>query len=216
MKETIEPPIVIGVAGGTGAGKTSVVESIRRRHADEAVAVLDLDSYYHDRSHLPAAERSRLNFDHPSAIDHELLLVHAQELRRGNSVEKPCYSFALHTRTPQTEHIDPAPILVIEGIHALYDARLRDLMDFKVFVHADPDVRFIRRLRRDIMKRGRSVNSVVEQYLKSVRPMHNEYIEPTREFADLTVDATQSVERAMEQIENAIATLRCARSRQSR
>jgi len=199
------PPLVIGVAGGTGAGKTTLVDRICSKYSHSSVAVLDQDSYYKDQSHLGKEERNALNFDDPCALDHDLLFLHVQQLQAGTGIEKPVYCFAAHCRTGEAKLIAPASLIVIEGILALYDARLRSLMDLTIFVHAEADVRFIRRLRRDVAKRGRTVESVIVQYQKSVRPMHNLHVEPTKRFADLIVDATNSVAPAMIAIENAIA-----------
>ena len=204
MQDPANPSLIIGIAGGTGAGKTTVVELIRSKYSSAGVSVLDQDSYYKDQSHLSQEERNRLNFDHPSVVDHDLLLSHLQELRRGNSIEKPCYSFTTHTRTGEAQLIHPARLIVVEGIFALHDPRIRSLIDLKFYVHADADVRFIRRLRRDVAKRGRTMGSVIAQYLKSVRPMHNKHIEPTRRFADLVLDTTDSVNHVMSAIESAI------------
>lgn len=214
MAESANNSLVIGIAGGTGAGKTTIVTKICSRYRSEGVSVLDQDSYYKDQSHRSQKERAAQNFDDPSAIDHDLLLFHLQELRRGNSIEKPCYSFTAHTRTLEVQLIRPASIILVEGIFALYDPRIRRLMDLKLYVHADADVRFIRRLRRDVSKRGRTISSVIAQYLKSVRPMHNQHIEPTKEFADLVVDTTDSMDDDfMNAIENAIAAVRAKQLR---
>lgn len=203
MKE-LNASLVIGVAGGTGSGKTTVVELIRSKYASVGVSILDQDSYYKDQSHLSKQQRDSLNFDHPLAMDHDLLLSHLQELRRGNSIQKPCYSFTSHTRTGEVQVIRPAGLILVEGILALHDPRIRLLMDLKLYVHADPDVRFIRRLKRDVSKRGRTMGSVITQYLKSVRPMHNQHIEPTKKFADLVLDTTESVDQVMNSVERAI------------
>jgi len=212
--ESAGKSLVIGIAGGTGAGKTTIVTKICSKYRSQGVSVLDQDSYYKDQSHRSQKERDSLNFDDPSAIDHDLLLFHLEGLRRGNSIEKPCYSFTTHTRTPDVQLIRPASVVLVEGIFALYDPRLRRLMDLKLYVHADADVRFIRRLRRDVSKRGRTVGSVIAQYLKSVRPMHNQHIQPTEKFADLVVDTTDAVGNDfMSAIENAIAAARAKQLR---
>jgi uridine kinase len=214
MAEAAGKSFVIGIAGGTGAGKTTIVTEIRSLYQQEGVSVLDQDSYYRDQSHRSQKERDSLNFDDPSAIDHDLLLLHLEGLRRGNSIEKPCYSFTTHTRTPDVQLIGPAAVVLIEGIFAFFDPRIRRLMDLKLFVDADADVRFIRRLSRDVSKRGRTTGSVIAQYLKSVRPMHNRHIQPTKQFADLVVDTTDSAGGDfMSAIKNAIAVTRAQQLR---
>jgi uridine kinase len=201
-------PILIGVAGGTGSGKTLLTTAVAARYARLGVCIIDQDSYYHDQSHLSLEERNRLNFDQASAIDHDLLFGHLQQLLAGQAIEKPRYDFATHTRRPENDGVSPQPIIFLEGLFALWDSKCRSLMDLKVYVEADADIRFIRRLRRDILERGRTVESVVEQYLTTVRPMHQLYVEPTRAHADLIVDNTDSVEPAVAAVERAIRELR--------
>ncbi|MER3481233.1 MAG: uridine kinase [Meiothermus sp.] len=180
-------PFVIGVAGGTGSGKSTVAQEVRAAALPSQVAILEMDHYYKDQSDLPLEERVRVNYDHPQAFDLELYLEHVARLVRGEAVERPQYSFVEYTRLPQTVRIEPAPVVVLEGVLVLFDERLRDFMDLKVFVDTDPDVRFIRRLERDIAERGRSVKSVIRQYLEQVRPMHLSFVEPSKRYADLIV-----------------------------
>ena len=180
-------PFVIGVAGGTGSGKSTVAQEVRAAALPSHVAVLEMDHYYKDQSDLPFEERIRVNYDHPQAFDLELYLEHVARLVRGEAVERPQYSFVEYTRLPQTVRIEPAPVVVLEGVLVLFDERLREQMDLKVFVDTDPDVRFIRRLERDIAERGRSVESVIRQYLDQVRPMHLSFVEPSKRYADIIV-----------------------------
>lgn len=178
---------VVGVAGGSGSGKTTVVEEIVRRLSPIPVTVIHHDSYYRDLSHLPREERDRVNFDHPDALETELLVAHLEALREGRPVRVPVYDFSTHTRTGAFLEVRPTPLIILDGILILADPRLREQMDIKVFVDTDPDIRFIRRLRRDLRERGRSLESVVEQYLSSVRPMHIQFVEPSRAHADIVI-----------------------------
>jgi uridine kinase len=184
--------LIIGITGGTGSGKTMLARGIGARLAARGVALLDQDSYYQDQSHLALPEREAVNYDEPAAIDHDLLFEHLRELLAGRTIVKPIYCFASHTRSGKGEIIAPKAIIVVEGLFALWDPRIRSLMALKVFVHADADIRFIRRLQRDVLERGRSVQSVVEQYLHTVRPMHRFYVEPTRRYADVVVNNTDN------------------------
>lgn len=178
---------VIGVAGGTGSGKSTVSEALVSAVGRDQVALLNMDHYYLDQSHLTFEERADLNYDHPAAFDLELYLDHIQRLVSGQEVPMPQYSFTQHLRTSETVKVKPAPVVVLEGILVLLDERLRRLMDLKVFVDTDPDVRFIRRLQRDVAERGRSVESVVGQYLQKVRPMHLSFVEPSKRYADVII-----------------------------
>ena len=180
-------PIIVGVSGGSGSGKTTVAQTIHDRLGPEKVAYIPHDAYYRDLSHLPPEERARQNFDHPDALDTDLLVEHLHRLRRGEPVEVPVYDFATHTRRPETRRVEPRPIILVEGILVFVEPALRDLMDIKIFVDTDPDIRFIRRLLRDIRERGRTMESVIEQYLSTVRPMHLEFVEPSKRYADIII-----------------------------
>ncbi|GEN56057.1 uridine kinase [Halolactibacillus alkaliphilus] len=180
-------PIVIGVSGGSGSGKTSVTRSICDRFEDKSVLVIEQDFYYKDQSHLPFEERLKTNYDHPFAFDNDLLVEHMQQLLDHQEIKKPIYDFKRHTRSDDTMLVEPKEVIILEGILVLEDERLRDLMDIKVFVDTDADLRIIRRLLRDINERGRTIDSVIEQYLTVVRPMHLQFTEPTKRYADLII-----------------------------
>jgi uridine kinase len=180
-------PVVIGIAGGTGSGKTTVAEAIVRRIGPERIALIQQDSYYKDQSHLPMEERVRINYDHPDSIDTALLIRHLQELIAGRPVEVPIYDFTTYTRTPHTRRVEPRPVILVEGILVFVEKALRDLFDIKIYVDADPDIRFIRRLQRDLAERGRTLESVIQQYLSTVRPMHLEFVEPSKRYADIII-----------------------------
>ncbi|UOQ93820.1 uridine kinase [Halobacillus shinanisalinarum] len=182
-----DKPVVIGVAGGTGSGKTSVTRSIIQRFADKTILMVEQDYYYKDQSHLPLEERLKTNYDHPLAFDNDLLIEHLKDLIQQKSVSKPVYDYKMHTRSDETIHIEPKEVIIVEGILVLEDDRLRDLMDIKVFVDTDADVRIIRRMLRDINERGRTLDSVIEQYTTVVRPMHLQFVEPTKRYADLII-----------------------------
>ena len=179
--------LILGIAGGTGSGKTTVVKQILNELPDEEVTVISQDSYYRKNDHLSFQERCKINFDHPQAIDYELLIEHLNELRKGNVIEQPIYSFATHNRVQDTLITHPKKVIIVEGILILTNNELRKLIDIKVFVHADSDERLIRRLRRDIHERGRDINEVLERYQSTLKPMHQEFIEPTKNFADLII-----------------------------
>ena len=185
--EKQQRPIVIGVAGGTGSGKTTVSQAILSRVGSQRIAFLQHDSYYRELSHLAAEERSQINFDHPNSLDNELLVQHLDELCRGNAVEVPIYDFTTDNRCADVMHVLPQPVVVVEGILIFAERALRDRMDVKIYVDADADMRFIRRLQRDIAERGRSIQAVVDQYLNTVRPMHLEFVEPTKRYADIII-----------------------------
>jgi uridine kinase len=180
-------PLVLGIAGGTGSGKTTVSNAIVERVGPHHLALLAHDAYYRDLSNLPITERVKINFDHPNSLETELLIQHIKQLRRGEAVEIPVYDFKTHSRTTHTIHLEPCPIIIVEGILIFTEPELRKLFDIKVFVDTDADIRFIRRLERDINERGRSSASVIHQYLSTVRPMHMEFVEPSRRFADIIV-----------------------------
>jgi uridine kinase len=179
--------ILLGVAGGSGSGKTTVVEEILRSLQPSPVSVIHHDSYYRDLAPRPFEERAEVNFDHPDALETELLVEHLTRLRNGRGVDVPVYDFATHTRTSRIQRVEATGVIIVDGILVLAEARLRDLLDIKVFVDTDSDVRFIRRLRRDMRERGRSLESVVEQYENTVRPMHMAYVEGSRNYADIII-----------------------------
>ena len=179
--------IIFGVAGGTGSGKTTVARAILSQVDAERVAYIPHDAYYRDLSHLRLEDRPQINFDHPAALETDILVTHLQELRSGKSVEIPIYDFTTHTRTQRTRHVQPAPVILVEGILIFTEPPLRTLFDVKLYVDTDADVRFIRRLRRDTEKRGRSVDSVCQQYLSTVRPMHLEFVEPSKRHAHVII-----------------------------
>ena len=181
------PPIVIGVAGGSGSGKTTVVRRIVGALGDARVTVLEHDRYYRDRNDLRLEERAALNYDHPDSLETDLMVAHVNALRAGRSVEVPVYDFARHARTATTDTVAPGRAIIVEGILIYTDAALRALMDVKVFVDTDDDTRFIRRLQRDLAERGRTVQSVIDQYLGTVKPMHLEFVEPSKRYADVIV-----------------------------
>ena len=179
--------MIIGVAGGTGSGKTTVSEAILDRVGRDRIAYLQHDSYYRDRSHLPPEERAEVNFDHPDALETELLVEHLKAMQQGRAVEVPVYDFTRHVRKEETRTLRPRPVVLVEGILVLAEESLRRQMDVKLYVDTDADLRFIRRLRRDISERDRTLDSVVEQYLNDVRPMHLEFVEPSKRYADLII-----------------------------
>lgn len=181
-------PVVLGVAGGSGSGKTTVVRRlIRALGGDQDVSVLHHDSYYRDASHLPPSERERINYDHPDSLETELLISHLESLLEWRPAHVPVYDFANHVRTERTHTVEPRPVIILDGILILWDPRLRDLMDVKLYVDADSDVRLGRRLRRDMEERGRSPDSVLAQYMETVRPMHLEFVEPSKRYADVII-----------------------------
>jgi uridine kinase len=180
-------PIVFGVAGGTASGKTTVALTILDAVGAHQVAYLPHDAYYKDRPDLSFEERALLNYDHPNSLETKLLEKHIKQLLKGNSVEVPVYDFSHHRRTDETVVVEPSPIILVDGILILTKRRLREIMDIKVFVDTDSDVRFIRRLKRDMEERSRSLDSVVSQYLETVRPMHIKFVEPSKRFADVII-----------------------------
>jgi uridine kinase len=180
-------PLVIGVAGGSGSGKTTVVRKIREALGDTRVPVLEHDRYYRDRNDLRLEERAALNYDHPDSLETDLLVRHVNELRAGRDIEAPVYDFARHARKAETETIPAGSAIIVEGILIYTDPSLRKLMDVKVFVDTDDDTRFIRRLQRDLAERGRTVESVIDQYLGTVKPMHLEFVEPSKRYADIII-----------------------------
>jgi len=179
--------LVIGICGGTGSGKTTVTERIISALSQESVLVLQQDHYYRDLPHLPLEQRARQNFDHPDSLDTPLLVEHLGQLREGRAIERPTYDFSRHERESETLRLAPRPAIIVEGILIFESKPLRELMDIKIFVDTDADLRFIRRLGRDIRERARTVESVVQQYLATVRPMHMEFVEPSKRYADVII-----------------------------
>jgi uridine kinase len=179
--------LIIGIAGGTGCGKTTVVNTILKELPEGEVGVISQDSYYTDTSHLSYDERVKIIFDHPRSIDFELLEKHLKELKKGNSINQPVYSFVKHNRTGDTINTKPRKVMIVEGILILSHAEIRDLFDIKIFVHADSDERLIRRLKRDITERGRDINEVLTRYQNTLKPMHQQFIEPMKEYADIII-----------------------------
>jgi uridine kinase len=181
------PPVVIGIAGGTGSGKTTVANVILERVGADTIALLPHDAYYKDLVNLPRAQRDLVNFDHPDSLETDLLVRHIRELRDWRAVDIPIYDFTTHARTRRTQHIDPQPVILVEGILIFHEPALRELFDVKIFVDTDADIRFIRRLQRDILERGRTVESVIRQYQTTVRPMHLEFVEASKRHADVII-----------------------------
>ncbi len=179
--------LIIGVAGGTGSGKTSIARNIMHQLPKGSAVMIDHDSYYKDHSGLPLEEREKLNYDHPDSLDNPLLVKHLHALRAGRGIEKPVYNFVTHSREPRHTHIEPAPIVIVEGILILADEDIRNSCDIKIFIDTDSDIRVFRRIRRDMEKRGRSFESIREQYYKTVRPMHLMFVEPSKRWADLII-----------------------------
>jgi uridine kinase len=189
---------IIGIAGGTGSGKTTVVRKIVETLPGDKVALIPQDSYYNDTTNLTMEERRRINFDHPDAFDWDLLTHQIEELRNGRAIEQPTYSYIESNRQAETVHVEPCEVIIIEGIMALFKKELRDLMDLKLFVDADPDERLIRVIQRDTVERGRTAQMVIDRYLDVLKPMHEEFIEPTKRYADLIVPQGGSNTRAIE------------------
>ena len=178
---------IIGIAGGTGSGKTTVVKKIVEALPPHFVAVVPLDSYYNDTTHMTEEERRAINFDHPDAFDWRLLVQHVKQLRKGEAVEQPTYSYLKCNREKETVHVEPKPVIIIEGIMTRLNQQLRDMMDLKSFVDTDSDERLIRNIQRDCVERGRTVEMVIDRYQKVLKPMHEQFIEPTKKFADLII-----------------------------
>ncbi len=178
-------PMIIGISGGTGSGKTTVAQKIIASIGDANVVYLQQDSYYRNLGDMPRGQRHRVNFDHPDAFDGELMLQHLEALHAGESIDQPIYDYVTHSRRSETIRVAPLPVIIVEGILIFFDARMRDLMDIKIFVDCDPDIRFVRRLERDLSERGRSVESVIEQYMTTVRPMHLQFVAPSMHYADI-------------------------------
>jgi uridine kinase len=182
-----ERPLCIGIAGGTGSGKSTVARKLRSALPAGRCAVIDHDAYYRDQGHLPPAARAEINYDHPASLESTLLAEHLLALRAGRAVDVPMYDFMTHTRRPETRRVEPAPLVIVEGILVFVEAVVRNLLDIKIFVDTDADIRLMRRIRRDLEQRGRSFASVRDQYYATVRPMHLEFVEPSKRWADLIV-----------------------------
>lgn len=179
--------VIVGVAGGTGSGKSTLVRRIMEALAGRSISVIRQDNYYKDRTGIPLAERATINYDHPDALDNELLVDHLSALRQGQPVEVPVYDFTIHNRKKDTISVKPTDVIIVEGILVLECPALRRLLDLKLFVDTDPDIRFIRRLTRDMAERGRTMESVIDQYVATVRPMHLEFVEPSKRYADVII-----------------------------
>ncbi len=191
-------PKFIGIAGGTGSGKTTVAKLIQKHFGREKCCIISMDSYYKNFPNLSIEERKKINYDHPSAFDIDLFTKHLRELKNGKCVEIPEYSFSQYKRTGKFNKVCPTPVVIIEGILLFYYKNFRNLFDIKIFIDADSDVRIIRRIRRDVLKRGRDLKSVTQQYLKTVRPMHIQFVEPTKQFADIIIPRGGKNEIAMD------------------
>lgn len=180
-------PVLIVIAGGSASGKTTVVDKIQKRLNSIDVTVIRHDDYYKDQRYVEMLDRQRVNYDHPNALDNDLLIEHLTKLLAGEAIDGPTYDFKLHTRSDVTRHIEPNKVIILEGILVLQDPRIRELADIKIFVDSDDDIRFIRRLVRDINERGRSMDSVISQYLETVKPMYYEFVKPTKRYADIII-----------------------------
>jgi uridine kinase len=203
----VKRPVVIGIAGGSCSGKTSVTRAIYDVFRDHSVVVIEQDFYYKDQSHLTFEERLGTNYDHPLAFDNDLLIEHIKKLLVRQPIDKPVYDYVQHTRAEEVVHVEPVDVIILEGILVLEDADLRDLMDIKLFVDTDSDLRIIRRIMRDIKERGRTTDSVIEQYLAAVRPMHNLFIEPTKRYADIIIPEGGDNEVAIDLMVTKIKTI---------
>ena len=188
-KEGIEmkKPIFIGITGGSGSGKTTVVNKIKSEIPSKSMTVIEQDSYYKDQSHLTYEERCKTNYDHPFAFDSDLLIQHLIDLREGKSIQKPLYDYEIHNRKKETMTVEPTEIIVLEGILIFYDKRIRDFLDIKIFVYTASDIRLVRRIVRDMNERSRSIDSILIQYMETVRPAHEQFIEPTKKYADIII-----------------------------
>ena len=180
-------PIIVGIAGGTGSGKSTIAHEIYKSLPVESIAVIEQDSYYKDQSSITFEQRIKTNYDHPDAFDTLLLIEHLKMLLNGENIDKPIYDFEIHNRKPITQKVEPKGIIILEGIMILVEPEIRKMLDIKLFVDTDPDVRIIRRITRDIKERGRTIDSVIEQYMNVVRPMHLEFVEPTKRYADIII-----------------------------
>lgn len=200
-------PVVIGIAGGSGSGKSTVLQHIIRAFGTDPIAVLDHDAYYRDLSHLPPDERAQFNFDHPDALETDLMCEHLDRLTAGETIEKPVYDFTTHTRQSETETIEPRPVILIEGILVLAERSLEKRMDIRIYVDAADDIRLMRRIRRDIEERGRTIEGILRQYERTVRPMHLEFVEPSKREADVIIPRGGHNEVAIEMVMSRIQDL---------
>lgn len=187
QKNALKHPIIIGVTGGSGSGKTSVSRAIFEKLGDHSILRIEEDSYYKSQDDKPMEQRVSVNYDHPDAFDTDLLIEQLTELLNYRAIDKPVYDYTIHTRSKETVHVEPKDVIVLEGILVLNDPRLRNLMDIKIFVDTDDDIRIIRRIKRDMEERGRSLQSIIDQYMKTVKPMYHQFIEPTKRYADVIV-----------------------------
>ncbi|HYD52257.1 MAG TPA: uridine kinase [Gemmatimonadaceae bacterium] len=203
-------PLIIGIAGGSGSGKSTVARNVASQIGAQSVAFIDMDAYYLNFAHLPFEERRKMNWDHPDAFDWDLLLEHLRRLGEGQAIEKPVYDFVSHTRSEERVRIPPAQVVVADGILLFTDARVRELCDVKVFVDAEPDIRLIRRIRRDMSKRGRPLDAILDQYVSTVQPMHFQFVEPTKRYADVIVPRgghnSVAIEMIVAKIQRRLAT----------
>ena len=201
------PPLVIAIAGGSGSGKTTVANEILKRVGADKIAYLPHDAYYRDLKDLPPAQRASINFDHPNSLETSLLIQHVKQLKKWQPVNLPIYDFTTHTRTNQIVRIEPQRVVIVEGILIFAEQELRELFDIKIFVDTDPDLRFIRRLHRDITERGRTTESVINQYLNTVRPMHLEFVEPSKRYADVIIPEGGFNTVALDMVSSRIETM---------
>lgn len=205
-KMSKKKPIIIGVSGGSGSGKTSVSRAIFNNFPNHSIMMLEHDSYYKDQSHLTFEERLKTNYDHPFAFDTDLLIEHLEKLLNYETIEKPVYDYVAHTRSTETVIQEPKEVIILEGILILEDKRLRDLMDIKIYVDTDDDIRIIRRIKRDMVERGRTLDSIIDQYLSVVKPMYHQFIEPTKRYADVIVPEGGENHVAIDLINTKVAT----------
>ncbi|NOZ12171.1 MAG: uridine kinase [Acidobacteria bacterium] len=200
--------LLIGIAGGTGSGKTSFAREIMRRFPGNEIVLMDQDSYYRDLGHLPLEDRRKINFDHPNSVDFDMLIQHMRDLKKGNPVEKPVYDYAAHTRKPgKFLKIEPRKVIILEGILIFVIPELRELIDIKLYVDTDADVRVLRRILRDIHQRGRDLQNVIDQYLNQVKLMHEEFVEPSKRWAEIIIPEGAHNTTALDFVENRIKTL---------
>ena len=199
--------IIIGIAGGSGSGKTSVAKALVKDMHLNGTVIIEQDWYYKDLAHLPQTERMKWNFDHPNSVEFDLLISDLKAMVNGETVEVPQYNYVTHSRTDETLTIKPQKVIIVEGIMVLYEPTLRELLDIKLFVDTDPDIRFIRRLKRDIYKRGRAIDNVIDQYMQTVRPMHQTFVEPSKRFADVIIPEGGKNKVAIDLLRTKIASL---------